>query len=299
MEFLPLFFNLRDKTCLVIGGGEVAFRKAELLGSAGARVTVVSPEICEKLIQLVNHEPHQYHCREFRPEDLDDIVLVISATNDATVNALVATAAGEKSVPVNVVDDLVLSSVIFPTIIDRSPIILAASTGGKSPVLARKIRELLESLIPERYSRLATFLGERRDKLKEKYPATEERRRVTEAFLASPGEEQAMLGNDELANSYLFKETDKECQGEVYLVGAGPGDPELLTLKALQLMQKADVILYDNLVSKEVLSRAWRDASKRICWQERRQRIHDPGNHQRKTGSTRQGRPSSLSSQGR
>lgn len=266
MDYLPLYFNLHERTCAIIGGGEVAFRKAELLVLAGARIKVVAPEVCENMTKLINSGQHEYCNRKFQEEDLENVDLVVSATNDNSLNSVVAKAAKGRSLPVNIVDNAQLSSVIFPSIVDRSPVILAVSTSGKSPVLARKIRELLESLIPESYSKLATFLGDRRAELKQKFPDVEERRRVTEAFLASPGEEQAMMGNNETASDYLYgdlrENPDNICTGEVYLVGAGPGDPDLLTLKALQLMQKADVILYDYLVSDAVLSRVRRDAVK-------------------------------------
>jgi uroporphyrin-III C-methyltransferase/precorrin-2 dehydrogenase/sirohydrochlorin ferrochelatase len=266
MDFLPLYFNLQGKTCVVIGGGEIAFRKAELLVSAGARLIVIAPEICSDLRKLLKEGGNQHQMLEqkFDSDTLKDAVLVVSATGNSSVNAEVASAAKKRSIPVNVVDNAELSSVIFPTIIDRSPIIIAASTGGKSPVLARKIREILEGIIPQGYSKLATFLGERRADLKRRIPDIETRRRVTEAFLDSPGEQQAMIGNDEVATRYLNEEIERDpeevCAGEVYLVGAGPGDPDLLTLKALQLMQKADLILYDNLVSDAVLARTRRDA---------------------------------------
>jgi uroporphyrin-III C-methyltransferase/precorrin-2 dehydrogenase/sirohydrochlorin ferrochelatase len=266
MDFLPLYFNLQGKHCVIVGGGEIAFRKAELLNLAGARITVIAPEICDKLKELIADGPHTDIQRAFAANDLDNAVIAISATNNPSLNAEVASAATTRSIPVNVVDDAELSSVIFPSIVDRSPIIIAASSGGKSPVLVRKIREMLEGLIPQGYSKLATFLGDNRAELKRKVPDVETRRRVTEGFLDSPGEEQAINGNDEEAHRFLDQEIAKgsgELQtGEVYLVGAGPGDPDLLTLKALQLMQKADVILYDNLVSEGVLARVRRDASR-------------------------------------
>ena len=262
MDFLPLHFNLQEQQCAIIGGGEIAFRKAELLVRAGAHITVISPVISGKLKRLLQDGPHLLIDRKFQSSDLNDAVLVISATNDSKLNETVAIEARSRRIPVNVVDDTKLSTVIFPTIIDRSPVIISASTGGKSPVLARKIRELLESIIPEGYSNLASFLGKVRPRLKIRFPDTEERRRVTEAFLESPGEELAIQGNEEAAIRYLERDTSELNTGEVYLVGAGPGDPDLLTIKALRLMQKADVILYDNLVSDAVLARTRRDATR-------------------------------------
>ncbi len=263
MDYLPLFFNINKERCLLVGGGEIAARKAELLINAGAEISVIAPEICQRLQDLVGHPPHICHVREFQPSDLEHIHLVVCATDNQSLNKEVSNLARQQKLPVNVVDDVDLSSVIFPSIVDRSPVLIAASSGGASPVLSRKIREMIETIIPSGFGRLASFLGEKRQALKQRYPDVDNRRRVTEAFLSSPGEELAMQGNYVDASPYLLPksvEQDQQLTGEVYLVGAGPGDPDLLTLKALHLMQKADDILYDNLVSRDILSRVRRDA---------------------------------------
>ncbi len=260
MDYLPLFFDFRARSCLIVGGGEIAYRKAELLHQAGARITVVAPDISSELLTLLETGRHIKIERVFGENDLQEVSLVVCATDDRELNEEVSRLAQKQSIPVNVVDNIELSTVIFPAIVDRSPVIIAVSTGGKSPVLARKIREMLETLMPAGIARLAVFLGEQRQRLKQRFPNPDNRRRVTETFLTSPGEELAIQGNFDAALEYLEKGTDNLASGEVYLVGAGPGDPDLLTLKALQLMQKADVVLYDNLVSEEVLSRVRRDA---------------------------------------
>jgi uroporphyrin-III C-methyltransferase/precorrin-2 dehydrogenase/sirohydrochlorin ferrochelatase len=261
MDFLPLYFNLRGRHCLLVGGGEIAYRKAQLLVDAGATLKVVAKSINEDIRRLAASGDHKMIEREFRVQDLNDVLIVVSATNDSVANALVSKEAQQRNIPVNVVDRPELCTIIFPAIVDRSPVIVAVSTGGASPVVTRRIRELLEGLIGEGFSRLTSYLGGRRDRLKERFADTETRRRHTERFLDSAGAGLAMDGRYEEADAYLDSEGDYST-GEVYLVGAGPGDPDLLTLKALQLMQTADIVLYDNLVSNAVLGRVRRDARK-------------------------------------
>ena len=261
MDYLPLYFDLSQRRCLVVGGGEIAYRKIDLLLRAKANVTLVAPRIIDKLRDALSDERHRIIAREIELQDFDGISLVISATDIKSVNRWVAEQAKSRTIPVNVVDDLELTDVVFPAIVDRSPIIAAVSTGGASPVLTRKIRTLLESLIPETFTNLAQFLGQERPALKQKYPNPDIRRRVTEKFLDSAGASHAEKREFEDAKRYLDSTTATQT-GEVYVVGAGPGDPDLLTLKALQLLQKADIVLYDNLVPLAVLDRARRDAEK-------------------------------------
>lgn len=267
MDYLPLFFDLRARLCLVVGGGTVAQRKVELLLDAQATIKLVAPEIEPSLKELLSSGNHQLVEREIEADDFQGVGFVISATNNRQVNAWVSNQAKALHTPVNVVDDLELTDVVFPAIVDRSPIIAAVATGGASPVLTRRIRTLLETLIPEKMKFAAQFLGDQRSDLKARVPDIEKRRRLTEAFLESPAYtdaeeqrfEQAKLGLDQMIDE---QDGSSESQGEVYVVGAGPGDPDLLTLKALQLMQKADIVLYDSLVSPEILQRARRDATK-------------------------------------
>ena len=262
MDYLPLHFDLKSRHCLLVGGGEIALRKAELLHGAGASIRVVAPEISNSLAELLAGDSHELLRRAYREDDLAGVSLAVSATDDPETNARVSRDAQARQIPVNVVDQPDLCTVIFPAIIDRSPVVLSVSTGGASPVLTRRLREMLESLVGEGYSRLARFLGERRAALKARLPDPGARRRHTEDFLDSPGGELAMRGEFDAAESFLDADAAGAAVGEVYLVGAGPGDPDLLTLKALQLMQKADVVLYDSLVSDAILDRVRRDATR-------------------------------------
>lgn len=262
MRYLPLHFDLKDRQVLVVGGGDVALRKVELLVSAGSIIHLVAPEISAGVETLLEGGPHQFSYESYRAEFLEGAVLVVAATSDQATNAQVSRDARGRNIPVNVVDAPELCTVTFPAIVDREPLVISVGSGGGSPVLTRHVRELIEQVVPDAISRLAGFLERTRSKLKEIFPDVEMRRRQTEAFLASPGAEDAMRGKDEAAQAYLFGKDDDLVKGEVYLVGAGPGDPDLLTIKALQLMQKASIVLYDNLVSPKVLDRVRRDARK-------------------------------------
>ncbi len=262
MDYFPLFFDLKGRTCLLVGGGEVAYRKAELLIRAGTHIKVVAPEIDDRLRDLLGTDSHTLLLRTFEPADLEGAALVIAATANREINERVSIEAGKRQLPVNVVDQPDLCSVIFPAIVDRSPVVVAISTGGGSPVLTRSIREMLEGLLGAGYSRLGKYLADRRVALKHRFADLDARRKHIEQFMASPGAERAMQGDFVAADRFLNAESSKSGGGEVYLVGAGPGDPDLLTLKALQLMQKADVVLYDSLVPDAVLDRVRRDAAR-------------------------------------
>ena len=259
MDYLPLHFDVRDRRCLLVGGGQIAIRKANLLLRAGARITVVAPDIDVQLEERLLGDRHQVVRREFRTEDLNDHVLVVSATSDSTVNQTVSKEAQTQGIPVNVVDNPNLCTVIFPAIVDRSPVVVSVSTGGQAPVLTSDIRRRIESLLPEGLVRLARYLGTRRNRLKTVFPDVDQRRRKTTEFLDSPGATAAMGGRDEEADNLLLT-GDIIRTGEVYIVGAGPGDPDLLTLKALDLMQRCDVVLHDALIDDRVLDRLRRDA---------------------------------------
>ena len=257
LDYLPLHFNLKGKTVLVVGGGEVAFRKVELLVAAQANIRLVALEVRSQLRELIG----QQGIITIGPYDsrfIEGVVLVISATSNKSVNQRVHKDATTAGIPVNVVDTPELCSVIFPGIVDRSPVIISVSTGGATPVLARYIKSLIDSIVPQRVASLATYLKDKRQVLRQRFPDFNVRRKLMEAFLESPGKEMAENNQSIEADRYLFQENTKITQGEVYLVGAGPGDPDLLTLRALQLLQTADVILYDNLVSDLVLERARR-----------------------------------------
>jgi uroporphyrin-III C-methyltransferase / precorrin-2 dehydrogenase / sirohydrochlorin ferrochelatase len=261
MRYLPLHFDLQGRDVLVVGGGEIARRKIELLLRSGAHITVVAPDISEPVASILQKNIHALHAAVYEPGFLSGKALVIAATDDRSVNEAVSGDAKNLGIPVNVVDSPELCTVTFPAIIDREPLVISVGSAGLAPVLTRFVRELIERTLPERISVLAKYLGSRREKLKKSFTDIESRRRRTEAFMESPGAELAMSGQAEKADAHLFAEDISSMAGEVYLVGAGPGDPDLLTLRALQLMQKANIVLYDNLVSPRVLDRVRRDAT--------------------------------------
>jgi len=264
MEFLPLYHNVRDQRCLVVGGGETALGKASLLVRAGAVVILVAPEIVPDLDKLIDSTSGQLHRRKFVIDDLDAIMLVVAATDDQTLNKEIATAARNRRLPVNVVDQPAECSFIFPSIIDRSPIIVSVSSSGRLPVLTRLLRSKLETVIPFAFGRFAEWMGGYRDRVKEKYPDMSERRHFWEALLDGPASELFLAGKEaqaqDLVEQSIAADDESLGLGEVYLVGAGPGDPDLVTFRALRLMQRADVVLYDNLVSPEVLDLVRKDA---------------------------------------
>jgi len=267
LDFLPIFVKLKDRPCLVAGGGEVALRKADLLLRAGGRVTVVATAFCPGLSALADDNQIQARQKEFEPSDAAGMALVIAATDDARVNVRVAQSAEALNIPVNVADRPDLCGFIFPSILERSPIVVAVSSGGASPVLARLLRARLEALIPAGYGRLAALAERFRARVKRALPDAAQRRRFWEDALQGPIAEQVLSGHDHEADARLEAalqqaETAAPSGGEVYLVGAGPGDPDLLTLRALRLMQQADAVIYDRLVSPEVLARVRLDAER-------------------------------------
>ncbi|EZH83245.1 sirohydrochlorin ferrochelatase [Ectopseudomonas composti] len=263
MQFLPLFHKLQGRLVLVIGGGEVALRKARLLSDAGAVLRVVAPEIRSELQELAG--PGGNFLRGYASSDLQGVALVIAATDDVPLNAQISAEAQALGIPVNVVDAPALCSVIFPAIVDRSPLIVAVSSGGDAPVLARLIRAKIETWIPATYGQLAN-LGKRfRERVKQLFPDVQQRRvfwedvfqgQIAESVFAGKPEEGERLLEERLAGAA------PRALGEVYLVGAGPGDPDLLTFRALRLMQQADVVLYDRLVAPAIIELCRRDAER-------------------------------------
>jgi uroporphyrin-III C-methyltransferase / precorrin-2 dehydrogenase / sirohydrochlorin ferrochelatase len=251
VDFLPIFLKLRGEPCLVVGAGQVASRKAALLRRAGAHVTMTT---------------------EFREEELDRYALAIAATGDQEVNRAVAAAARARRIPVNVVDQPELCSFIMPSIIERAPLVVAVSSGGASPVLARILRARLESLIPAAYGRLAALAAEFRDRVKARFQGPE-RRRFWERALQGPIAELVLAGRDAEARAALEASLDDArlafTGGEVSLIGAGPGDPDLLTFRALRLMQQADVVVYDRLVSQPILDLVRLEAERIYAGKER------------------------------
>ncbi|MDR2877681.1 MAG: siroheme synthase CysG [Chromatiales bacterium] len=269
MDFLPIFLDIRARDCLVVGGGAVAARKAALLRRAGGKVTVIAPELCAELATAVDAGELAVCARNFVAADVAGFRLVVAATDDAAINHEVAAAADAASVPVNVVDDPARCTFIFPSIVDRSPLLVAVSTSGAAPVLARSLRARLETLIPAGYGRLAEFLRRMRPEVKTKL-AVGARRRFYEDLLEGSIPELVMSGREDDAAAALQRDlqaavdesTHSSRIGQVSLIGAGPGDPDLLTFRALRLMQRADVVLYDRLVSSSILDLVRRDATR-------------------------------------
>ncbi|NKI17505.1 uroporphyrinogen-III C-methyltransferase [Spongiibacter sp. KMU-166] len=271
MEFLPLFTNLNGKTCLLIGGGQIALRKARLLRKAGAVLRVVSPKVIPELKSLMQ-PADELLSSGYDDSVLNGVFLAIAATDDEPLNRQISQDCHRLNIPVNVVDNPELCSFILPAIIDRSPVVVAVSSGGNSPVLARLIRSRLESSIPTSYGRLAHLVGKFRDAVKAKFSDIEDRRDFWEQTLQGPIAEMVFAGNDEAAEQMLSKainQTELRPGGEVYLIGAGPGDPDLMTFKALRLLQRADVVLYDRLVAPAIVELCRKDAERVYVGKER------------------------------
>lgn len=266
MDYLPIFIKLRGRESVVIGGGEVAFRKVSLLLKAKASVKVVSPALCDALAALSSKETIIHLAARFEPTQLDGAQLVIAATDDEAVNQAVSQAAQARNIPVNVVDAPQWCTFVVPSVVDRSPIVIAVSSGGNAPVLARMVRARLETLIPASYGRLAQLAGEFREQVKARFGSSQQRRIFWENVFQGPIAERVFSGQEAMARQQLEAMLEDSAtvghRGEVYLVGGGPGDPDLLTFRALRLMQQCDVVLYDKLVSEPVMALVRKDAER-------------------------------------
>ena len=263
MDHLPIFINIRKKPCIVIGGGDIALRKINLLLKANAKVDCLSPLFCKGIKNLSKDGHITLINKSFDQTDIKDYSIIIAATDDKSVNSLISSIAQVKKIPVNVVDSPELSSFIMPSIVDRSPLIIAVSSSGKAPVLSRIIRAKLETVIPSAYGILADIAGEYRQKVKDRFSTIKDRRAFWEAVFSGVIAEKVFSGRISEAKEDIQRQLDDSVEmdlGEVYLVGAGPGDPDLLTFKALRLIQQADVVLYDRLVSKGVMELVRRDS---------------------------------------
>ena len=263
MDHLPIFINVRQNPCLVIGGGDIALRKINLLIKAQAKVDCLSPLFCEGITNLSQSGDVNLIQKRFESDDIKDYAIIIASTDDSSVNALISKSAKKARIPVNVVDSPELSSFIMPSIVDRSPVIIAVSSAGKAPVLSRMIRAKLETVIPSAYGVLAEIAGEYRQKVKDRFSKIKDRRAFWESIFSGVIAEKVFSGRINEAKDDIDKQLKQASQmelGEVYLVGAGPGDPDLLTFKALRLIQQADVVLYDRLVSKGVMELVRRDS---------------------------------------
>lgn len=266
MDYFPVFMKLQGQPCLVVGAGEIAARKIELLLKADAKITVIAREISSHVTELQTAHGLNLLQKSFVSEDLIGFRLVISATDNRQTNELVAQTASQQNIPVNVVDSPDLCSFIFPAIIDRSPIIAAVTSGGSAPVLARLLRAKIETVIPPAYGKLAVLAEKFRTAVKQTIKAPSQRRIFWENNFQGSVAELVFAGKGQEAERQLTENLAKHEQGtnfgEVYLIGAGPGAPDLLTFRALRLMQQADVIVYDRLVSPEILELARRDSEK-------------------------------------
>ena len=311
MNTFPLFFKLEGRKVLIVGGGDVALRKADLLSRAGAAITVVAPDICAELQALLQDEKHKLIYENYNKKYMQGARVIIAGTDDEALNHQVHADATKLNIPVNVVDTPPLCDFIFPAIVDRNPIVIGISSNGKAPVLARLLRARLETLIPQGYGKLAKLAGDFRAEVKTKIPTLTGRRQFWERAFEGQVSELMFAGNETQAAAQLQADLDSTAAqiannsantdaptyphsdiqeamntlltapvlledanihqpilksappvGEVYIVGAGPGDPELLTFKALRLMQQADIVFYDALVSPQVLDLCRRDADK-------------------------------------
>ena len=265
MDFLPINLRLRDQPVVLVGAGVVAARKARFLLGAGAALTVIAPEQDPQFLALATQYSVIWHAREYAPGDLADAIMVIAATPDRQVNEAVHNEARERRIPVNVVDSPDLCSFIFPAIVDRSPLTVAISSSGASPVLARSIRSRIEAMLPAATADLARFAQLHRDRIRDVGETEEERRRIWEQIIDGPIAQLILSNRWQAAEQALAELLDGHqtlAVGEVYLIGAGPGDPELMTFKALRLLQRADIVLHDRLVNPDIVAMARRDAEK-------------------------------------
>jgi len=267
MEFLPLFFDLKQSTALVFGDTDAAARKVEVLLSSGCQVVLIAPTMVNTGFVSISNNSHFSH-RETDDEAIWDAVQLIVAATGSDVDKTISKKAKSNNLPINVVNRADLSSFVFPSIIDRSPIIAAVSSSGELPVLTRLLRSQLEASIPHAYGRLATIAKKYRQQVKDTILGINARRRFWESHLEGQFADLVFSGKEAEAEALLEKQLAAEVEGtyhndgEVYLVGAGPGDPDLLTFKALRLIRQADVVLYDRLVSEPILNLARQDAEK-------------------------------------
>lgn len=267
MDYLPLFHRLQEQTVVIVGGGAVGQRKAVLLHRAGANISVISPQLHEGFSALMAENPaHSWQKKNYEGAgDLAGAVLVIAATPDAAINECIANDAKALNININAVDAPHISTCIFPAIVDRSPLVIGISSGGASPVLARRVRQQIETLLPASIKRLAQWAQKWRAQVAVLLPDVELRRRFWERHLDGAAAEQALVGHEDKADSLLTQALEHGGEittGDVALIGAGPGDPDLMTFKALRLLQRADVVLYDRLVNPLILDMARRDAER-------------------------------------
>lgn len=264
MDFLPIFLDLKGRSAVVAGGGATATRKVRLLRKAGARVTVVAPRLDAELAGLAAEGAIVHHARAFASGDLEGAAVVFGATGDDAEDARIAAAAQAAGVPVNIVDRPGVSTFIMPAIVERDPIVIGISSGGAAPVLVRRLRERLESLLPAGLGRLARFADSFRAAVRATLPDETARRRFWERFFDGPLADAVLRGEPNVRERMiaLVNRPENDTRGIVHIVGAGPGDPDLLTFRALRVMQQADVVIYDRLVEPAILDYVRRDAER-------------------------------------
>ncbi|MDZ7643842.1 MAG: siroheme synthase CysG [Woeseiaceae bacterium] len=267
MQQLPIFVDLDGADCLIVGGGVVAERKARLLLRAGANLTMVAPTFSDSVLHLEDARVQRVHSA-FRPAQLDGQRLVIAASNDPAINKAVSTAAARSGLWCNVVDNPALSTFIVPAIVDRSPVIVAIGTGGTAPVLAQRLKTQIEAWLPARIGELATQAGRWRRRVRQRFATLAERRRYWQSLFSGPVANDLLAGRREDAvrgfrrSLTIAGDTAGAVRGAAWLVGAGPGDPELITLRGQRLLSQADVVLYDALVAPAILDYARKDAER-------------------------------------
>jgi uroporphyrin-III C-methyltransferase/precorrin-2 dehydrogenase/sirohydrochlorin ferrochelatase len=269
LDHLPIFLNVKGQRALVVGGGTLAARKADLLVRAGCDITVVAATLEDDLARLVQEHQLKHRTGKLSAKDVDGCVVAFGAAADDATNRRLCDLAKAAGVPVNISDDPELCDFIMPSLVDRSPLLVAIGSGGTSPLLTRILKARFETEIPAAYGRLADFAGKYRHRVKDSIPNMTRRRRFWETMIAGPIAEHLFSAQEELAATLMDKlleeaatDGDKLPRGEVYLVGTGPGDPDLLTFRALRLMQQADVVLYDRLIGDGILNLVRRDAER-------------------------------------
>ena len=269
MEQLPVFLNVKGRRALLVGGGKVAARKADLLIRAGCDLTVVAPTLNDCMVRLVQEHGIEHKTGDLSADDLDGCVLAFGASADTATNRKLHDLGTAAGIPVNVADNPELCDFIMPAVVDRSPLLIAVASSGTAPLLTRMLKARFETTVPAAYGRLAEFAGKYRQRVKDAIPNTTRRRRFWETMIAGPIAEQLFSGQEEPAAAQMDElleeaatDGDQLPRGEVYLVGTGPGDPDLLTFRALRLMQQADVVLYDRLIGDGILNLVRRDAER-------------------------------------
>ena len=269
MDHLPIFLNVKGKRTLLVGNGVSAARKADLLLRAGSDLTIVTPELGEELDNLAENYSFTHQATALTAEDLAGCMIVFACSADDAVNQNLCELAAAAGIMANVSDETENCDFIMPAVVDRSPLLIAISSGGTSPLLVRTLKARFETTIPAAYGRLAEFAGSYRDKIKDLIPNGTRRRRFWESMVSGPVAEHLFSNHPDLAHSLMDRQLgeaalagDKPPTGEVYLVGTGPGDPDLLTFRALRLMQQADVVLYDRLIGEGILNLVRRDAQR-------------------------------------